>query len=258
MILYPAIDLRGGNCVRLYQGDYGQETVYGTDPVSQALAFVAEGAEWLHVVDLDAALTGEPTNREVIRGICAASPVPVQVGGGVRTVAAAEALFELGVTRVVIGTAALEHPELVVEVAANHQVAVGLDARGGEVATHGWTERSGRTVHDLALQFADAGVAALVVTEISVDGTLAGPDVAGLTELLESTPIPVIASGGVGTLEHLATLARVEAAGRRFEGVIAGRAIYEQAFTVSEGRAAIAAALAIDETLSLDEGLTER
>ncbi len=244
MILYPAIDLRDGNCVRLYQGDYQQETVYGTDPVSQAMAFVNEGAEWLHVVDLDAARTGRPTNREVIRDICAASPVPVQVGGGVRTAAAADALFGLGVARVVIGTAALEHPELVIEVAATHPVAVGLDARGGEVATHGWTERTGRTVEDLAAEFADAGVAALVVTEISVDGTLAGPDVVGLSRLLATTPIPVIASGGVGTLEHLVTLAEVEAGGRRFEGVIAGRAIYEQAFTVSQGRSAIAAALA--------------
>ncbi len=243
MILYPAIDLRNGNCVRLYQGDYDRETVYGSDPVSQALAFVAEGAEWLHVVDLDAALTGEPTNRSVIRDVCAAVPIPVQVGGGVRSVEAAEALFDLGVTRVVIGTAALEHPELVVAVAAEHPVAVGLDARGGEVATHGWTERSGRTVSDLAEQFADVGVAALVVTEISVDGTLAGPDVAGLTALLRSTAIPVIASGGVGVVEHLATLATVEADGRRFDGVIAGRAIYEGAFTVSEGRAAIDAAL---------------
>lgn len=243
MILYPAIDLRDGNCVRLYQGDYDRETIYGTDPVSQAMAFVAEGAEWLHVVDLDAALTGQPTNRAVIAALCEASPVPVQVGGGVRTVEAAEALFDAGVTRVVIGTAALEHPELVSQVAANHPVAVGLDARGGEVATHGWTERSGRSVADLAAQFADVGVAALVVTDIGVDGTLAGPDVDGLSELLAATSIPVIASGGVGTIEHLATLATIRVDGRSFEGVIAGRAIYEGAFDVSTGRAAIAAAL---------------
>ena len=234
MILYPAIDLRGGNCVRLYQGDYGQETVYGTDPVAQAMAFVHEGAQWLHVVDLDAALTGQPTNRSVIAAICEASPVPVQVGGGVRTVDAANALFDVGVRRVVIGTAALENPELVRIVAADHQVAVGLDARGGEVATHGWTARTGRTVADVAADFADAGVAALVVTEISVDGTLGGPDVHGLTELLSSTTIPVIASGGVGHLEHLATLASVQVDGRGFEGVIVGKAIYEGAFDVSQ------------------------
>ncbi len=239
MILYPAIDLRGGNCVRLHQGNYDAETVYGDDPVSQALAFVDQGAEWLHVVDLDAALTGEPTNREVIGAICAASPVPVEVGGGVRSVEAAEALFSLGVTRVVIGTAALENPDLVRTVAATHQVAVGLDARGGEVATHGWTERTGRTVSDLAEEFADAGVAALVVTEISRDGTLEGPDVEGLSELLAATEIPVIASGGVGTLDHLRTLAGITAAGRRFEGAIVGKAIYERAFTVAEALDAI-------------------
>ena len=239
MKLYPAIDLRGGNCVRLYQGDYAQETVYADDPVAQALAFVGAGAEWLHVVDLDAALSGEPTNRPVIADICSASSIPVQVGGGVRTVEAAEALFGVGVSRVVIGTAALENPALVRAVAADHPVAVGLDARGGEVATHGWTEKTGRTVGDLAGEFADAGVAALVVTEISRDGTLEGPDTAGLTELLAATAIPVIASGGVGTLEHLRTLASVESSGRRFDGVIVGKAIYEGAFTVPEGIAAL-------------------
>lgn len=258
MILYPAIDLRDGNCVRLYQGDYDRETIYGTDPVSQALAFVAEGAEWLHVVDLDAALTGEPTNRAVIAALCEASPVPVQVGGGIRSVDAAQALFDVGVTRVVIGTAALEHPELVSEVAATHPVAVGLDAREGEVATHGWTERSGRSVAELAAQFADAGVAALVVTDIGVDGTLAGPDIAGLSELLASTSIPVIASGGVGTLEHLKTLAAINVDGRGFEGVIAGRAIYEQAFDVASGRAAIATVLAEQQSTAADLGSSDR
>lgn len=239
MKLYPAIDLRGGKCVRLYQGDYDKETVYADDPVSQAMRFVSDGAEWLHVVDLDAALTGEPTNRTVIQAICEASPVPVQVGGGVRSVEAANALFEIGVARVVIGTAALEQPELVRTVAGEHPVAVGLDARGGEVATHGWTERTGRTVSDLAKEFADDGVAALVVTEISRDGTLEGPDVAGLTELLGATDIPVIASGGVGNLGHLKTLAGIRSEGRSFEGVIVGKAIYEGAFDVTDGIAAL-------------------
>ena len=234
LYLFPAIDLRGGNCVRVYQGDYGQETVYNPDPVAQALAFVEAGARWLHVVDLDAALTGEPTNRPVIAAICEASPVPVQVGGGVRDEAGALALFDAGVHRVVIGTAALENPGLVRTVAAEHPVAVGLDARGGEVATHGWTERTGRTVTDVAADFADAGVRCLVVTEISRDGTLEGPDVAGLTELLAATDIPVIASGGVGDLDHLRIRASVEASGRRVSGVIVGKAIYEHAIGVAE------------------------
>lgn len=240
MRLYPAIDLRGGNAVRLYQGDYDRETVYGTDPAAQARAFVGEGAEWLHVVDLDAAKSGDPVNRPVIAAICDAVDVPVQVGGGIRSVASAEALFALGVARVVIGSAAVDDPELVRAVAAEHPVAVGLDARGDEVATHGWTQRTGRTVHDLAAEFADAGVAALVVTEISVDGTLAGPDVEGLTRLLAATDIPVIASGGVGTLEHMTTLAAITTHGRHFEGVITGRALYEGAFTVSEALEALA------------------
>ena len=242
MRFYPAIDLRNGKCVRLHQGDYGQETIYGDSPVEQALSFVNAGADWLHMVDLDAALTGEPTNRDAIAAVCAAVSVPVQVGGGVRSVAAAKALFDIGVSRVVIGTAALEHPELVAEIAAKHSVAVGLDARGGEVATHGWTERSGRSVADVAAQFADAGVDALVVTEISRDGTLLGPDVDGLTELLASTSIPLIASGGVGILEHLATLRSVTVDGRSFEGVIVGKALYEGAFSVPEAIATLSGA----------------
>lgn len=249
MKLYPAIDLRDGQCVRLYQGDYDRQTTYGDDPVAQAKAFVAEGASVLHVVDLDAALTGEPTNRPVIGAICKALDVPVQVGGGVRTVEAAEALFELGVDRVVIGTAAIENPDLVAELAGQgRSVVVGLDARGDEVATHGWTTSSGQTVAELADRFADCGVHSLVVTEISRDGTLEGPDVAGLTKLLETTDIPIVASGGVGVLEHLQTLAevsvdvsvRVDAEqqsstkAKTLAGAIVGRALYEGKFSVSE------------------------
>ncbi|MDH3296549.1 MAG: 1-(5-phosphoribosyl)-5-[(5-phosphoribosylamino)methylideneamino]imidazole-4-carboxamide isomerase [Acidimicrobiia bacterium] len=245
MKLYPAIDLRGGNCVRLYQGDYARETVYGHDPLAQASAFVAEGAEVVHVVDLDAALTGEATNRSVIADICAAVPVPVQVGGGVRTMEAADALFQAGVHRVVIGTAALENPQLVVDViGSGGRVAVGLDARGDEVATHGWTERTGRTVVELAAQFANSGVEALVVTEISRDGTLEGPDETGLRLLLAATSLPLVASGGVGSLDHLRTLASIEqrtpAGPARLDGVIVGRALYEKKFTVAEAIEALA------------------
>jgi len=250
MQLYPAIDLRAGNAVRLYQGDYDQETVYGTDPAAQAAAFVAEGAEWLHVVDLDAAKSGDPVNRSVIAKICAAVDVPVQVGGGVRSVDAAKALFDLGVSRVVIGSAAVEQPELVRAVAAEHAVAVGLDAHGEEVATHGWTERTGRTVKDLAAQYADDGVEALVVTEISVDGTLAGPDVEGLTSLLAASSIPIIASGGVGTIEHLLTLASIVVDGRSFAGAITGRALYEGAFTVAGALEALTASTGVTDERS--------
>lgn len=234
MDLYPAIDLRDGRCVRLYQGDYGRETVYGDDPVAQARSFEEAGASWIHVVDLDAARTGVPVNRDVVAAIAAGVSVPVQTGGGVRDEEAAEALFEAGVARVVVGTAALEDPEFVRRLAGRHPVAVGLDARGRDVAVRGWVEGSGADLLELARAFEDAGVAALVVTEISRDGTLEGPDLVGLSEVVAATSIPVIASGGVGTLEDLRALGSLEAEGRRLSGVIAGRAIYEGKFSVTD------------------------
>ena len=238
MDLYPAIDLRDGRCVRLYQGDYGRETVYGDAPVAQARAIEAPRAPGVHVVDLDAARTGVPVNRDAVAAIAAGVSVPVQSGGGVRDLAAAEALFDAGVARVVVGTAALEDPEFVRDLAARHPVAVGLDARGRDVAVRGWVEGSGADLLDLAKAFEDAGVAALVVTEISRDGTLEGPDLAGLSQVMEATSIPVIASGGVGTLEDLRALSELRAGGRSLSGAIAGRAIYEGRFTVREGVAA--------------------
>ena len=173
-------------------------------------------------------------NRPVVAAIAAAVDVPVQTGGGVRSVADAEALVEAGVARVVLGTAALEQPELVRELAPRVPVAVGLDARGGEVAVRGWEEGSGRGVLEVARGFADAGVAALVVTDIGVDGTLAGPDLAGLAEVLSATAVDVVASGGVGSLEDLRALAGLRADGRALAGAIVGRAIYEGAFTVTD------------------------
>ncbi len=240
MELYPAIDLLGGRCVRLYQGDYDRETVYGDDPVAQAQAFEAEGAAWIHVVDLDAARSGDPVNRDVVARIAAGVSVPVQTGGGVRDEAAAEALFDAGVARVVVGTAALEDPDFVRRLAARRPVAVGLDARGRDVAVRGWLAGSGTDLLDLAAAFADAGVAALVVTEISRDGTLEGPDLDGLAQVVAATDIAVIASGGVGTLDDLVALDGVVADGRRLSGAIVGRAIYEGRFTVADGVAACA------------------
>lgn len=240
MDLYPAIDLRDGRCVRLLQGDYDRETVYGDDPVAQALAFEAAGAPWIHVVDLDAARTGEPVNREVVAAIAAAVGVPVQTGGGVRDLDAARALFDAGVARVVVGTAALEDPALVRTLAAEHPVAVGLDARGREVAVRGWLRGSGADLFDLVEAFADAGVAALVVTEIGRDGTLSGPDLDGLAQVLAATDVPVVASGGVGTLDDVAALAGLRAGGRSLAGAIVGRAIYEGAVDVAEAVAVAA------------------
>jgi phosphoribosylformimino-5-aminoimidazole carboxamide ribotide isomerase len=236
MDLYPAIDLLDGRCVRLHQGNYDRSTIYGDDPVAQALAFQAAGAGWIHVVDLDAARTGVPVNRGVIGAIAAAVEVPVQTGGGVRTEAAAELLFEAGVARVVLGTVAASDPDLVRRLARHHRVAVGLDARSGEVMTDGWTSGTGRTVIDMARDYADAGVEAFVVTDVGRDGTLSGPDFAGLTELMGATRVDVIASGGVGTVEDLRDLAAIAVAGRGLAGVIVGKAIYE-------GRIELAAAV---------------
>ena len=234
--LYPAIDLRGGRCVRLYQGDYGRETVYGDEPVTQARAFAAAGAPWLHVVDLDAARTGEPVNRDVVAAIAAAVDVPVQAGGGVRDDAAVDALLDAGVRRVVVGTAALDDPGWVRRLAARlpGRVAVGLDARDRDVAVRGWVEGSGHDLVEVVRSFDDSGVAALVVTEIGRDGTLEGPDLGQLAVVLDATGLDVVASGGVGTLDDLRALAALDVGGRRLAGAIVGRALYEGAFPVSE------------------------
>jgi phosphoribosylformimino-5-aminoimidazole carboxamide ribotide isomerase len=242
--LYPAIDLRAGRCVRLYQGDYGQETVYGDDPVAQARAFAAAGAPWIHVVDLDAARTGDPRNRDVVAAIATAVDVPVQTGGGVRDDSAAGALLDAGVRRVVVGTAALEDPAWVRRLAARHpgRVAVGLDARDREVAEPGWMEGSGRDVVDLAREFDDAGVAALVVTEIGRDGTLEGPALDQLGAVLAATTVDVVASGGVGSLDDVRALAALEVNARRLAGVIVGRALYEGSFAVGDAVEATAGA----------------
>jgi phosphoribosylformimino-5-aminoimidazole carboxamide ribotide isomerase len=240
MDLYPAIDLRGGRCVRLYQGDYGRETVYGDDPVAQAQAFAEAGAPWIHVVDLDAARTGRPENRDVVAAIAASVDVPVQTGGGVRDRSAADTLYDVGVERVVIGTAALESPELVRDLAeAGRRGAVGLDVRGRAVAVRGWEAGSGRDVLAVVDEFADVGVEAVVMTQISQDGTLDGPDLDGLSLLVGHTEIDVIASGGVGTVDHLRDLDALRVGGRALGGVIVGRALYEQRFTLESALAAL-------------------
>ena len=243
MDLYPAIDLRAGRCVRLYQGDYARETAYGVDPVTVARAFATAGARWIHVVDLDAARTGAPENRKVVAAIAqAVSPaVSVQAGGGVRDQAAAEALIAAGVARVALGTAAVENPQLVRDLAGHHPVAVGLDHRGGQAAVHGWTVDSGLSLADLLAGLEDAGVAAVFVTDIDRDSTLAGPDLEGLAEVLETTSVDVIASGGVGSLADLEALATLRAGDRSLSGAIVGKALHEGVFTVEEAVAACAA-----------------
>lgn len=230
MILYPAIDLLGGKVVRLRQGEYDDSTVYGDDPVSVAKSFVDHGATWVHMVDLDAAKSAEPVNRHIISSVAAAldGKALVQVGGGVRTVADARSLANAGVSRVVMGSAAVAQPELVQLVSQSVAVAVGLDHRNGIAATHGWTESSGQSVIDLLPLFPTA--AAFVITDISRDGMLMGPDIDGLAHCAELTPIPVIASGGVGSLAHLEELSNVSA----LHGVIVGKALYEGKFSVAD------------------------
>lgn len=242
MDLYPAIDLRGGQCVRLYQGDFAQETVYGDDPVAQARLFADAGAPWIHVVDLDAARTGEPVNRPVIAAIAAAVGVPIQTGGGVRDDASAAALLDAGVARVVVGTAALDDPAWARSLAARYpgRVALGLDVRGREVAVRGWVEGSGRELAEVAAELDDAGFAALIVTQINVDGAGTGPDLELYAELLERVETEVIASGGVGSADHLRALAAFEQEGSPLAGAIVGKALYDGSLTIDEALAAAA------------------
>ena len=233
--LYPAIDLRDGRVVRLTKGDFAQQTVYGDDPVAVAIGFVEDGATWIHVVDLDAARTGGQANRAVVGRIASAlaGRCRLQTGGGVRTVADVEALAAAGVTRVVMGSAAVRDPGLVAAASAIMPVAVGLDHRDGELAVHGWTEGSGVRLDETLRSFPSA--AAFVITDIARDGMLVGPDVEGLAAAASATEVPVIASGGVASLADLAALAGVAG----LAGVITGKALYEGRFTVAEALAAL-------------------
>jgi phosphoribosylformimino-5-aminoimidazole carboxamide ribotide isomerase len=234
--------VRAGRAVRLTRGEFADETVYADDPVAVARAFAAAGSEWIHVVDLDAARSGEPANLAVVEAITAAVPCRVQTGGGVRSLEAAGELLLAGAARVVVGTAAVEHPTLVDDLCTAHpgQVAVGLDARGRDVATQAWTAPSGQDLVALAHQFEDRGVAALIVTEIGRDGTMTGPDLDQLSAVLDATSLPVIASGGVGHLGDLEALTALRDGGRHLAGVIVGRALYEGRFTLAEALAVAA------------------
>jgi phosphoribosylformimino-5-aminoimidazole carboxamide ribotide isomerase len=228
--LYPAIDLRDGKVVRLTQGDYGQQTTYGDDPVAVAMTFADAGARWIHVVDLDAARSGSPLNRPVVAAIARAvqGRASVQTGGGVRTIGDAQSLADAGVARVVMGSAAVADPSLVADAAKVVPVAVGLDHRNGEVAVHGWTEGSGVQLADALGWFPDA--AAFVITDIARDGMLNGPDLEGLTIAAAATAVPVIASGGVAELSDIRALRAVPG----IAGVITGKALYEGRFTVAQ------------------------
>jgi phosphoribosylformimino-5-aminoimidazole carboxamide ribotide isomerase len=225
MIVYPAIDIRGGRCVRLVEGDFNRETAFDADPVSAAKRWRDAGAEWIHVVDLDGAVAGSSANRDAIGRIAAAVGVPIQVGGGIRTAADARALFELGVQRVIFGTAAIREPELVIELAARwgDRIAIGLDARNGKLAAAGWLEQTDVSAIDVARNLTSSGVRHVIYTDIKRDGTLSGPNLEALAEMIDVAREGVIASGGIGSLADVEAV-RDAGAG----GVIIGRALYDQ------------------------------
>lgn len=238
MILYPAIDLKDGNCVRLLRGDMEAATVFGTDPAAQALAFQQAGARWLHLVDLNGAFAGRPVNAAAVELILAAVSIPVQLGGGIRDMETIGFWLERGVRRVILGTVAVENPALVTEAAQRFpgRIAVGIDARGGRVATRGWAQDTEVTATDLARSFEHAGVAAIIYTDIDRDGAMQGPNVAATAALARAVSIPVIASGGVSRLSDLIEL--------RDSGVIAGaisgRALYDGAIDLAQALQALA------------------
>ncbi|HKO38226.1 MAG TPA: 1-(5-phosphoribosyl)-5-[(5-phosphoribosylamino)methylideneamino]imidazole-4-carboxamide isomerase [Solirubrobacterales bacterium] len=239
MILYPAIDIRGGQAVRLLQGDYERETTYDADPVDAARRWADEGAEFLHVVDLDGAKAGEPKNLEAIRRIAAAVPCPIQVGGGLRDLASVDAVLGGDAARAVIGTAALRDPDFLSQALAEYgdRIVVSVDTRGGKVSLHGWTEVSDLTAVSVVQGLTGLGAQRFLCTAIEVDGTMEGPAIDQLNEIAAATTAQVIASGGVGSLFHLETLAR--GAAPNIEGAIVGKALYERKFTVAEGIAAL-------------------
>ncbi|HEX2556331.1 MAG TPA: 1-(5-phosphoribosyl)-5-[(5-phosphoribosylamino)methylideneamino]imidazole-4-carboxamide isomerase [Microvirga sp.] len=227
MILFPAIDLKEGRCVRLIQGDMDQATVFNDDPAAQAAAFEAQGFEWLHVVDLDGAFAGQPMNAAAVDGILARVRVPVQLGGGIRDMKTVEGWLAKGVARVIIGTAAVRDPDFVREAARRHpgRVAVGIDAKNGLVAVEGWAQTATLTAEELGRRFEDAGVAAIVYTDIARDGILAGLNIPMTLGLARAVSIPVIASGGLGSMADIERLTEPDCA--VLAGAISGRALYD-------------------------------
>jgi phosphoribosylformimino-5-aminoimidazole carboxamide ribotide isomerase len=237
MILFPAIDLKNGECVRLKLGDMDQATIYNTDPAAQARQFEEEGFEYLHVVDLDGAFEGKSVNGTAVEAILAATSNPVQLGGGIRNLDHIAGWLEKGLTRVILGTVAVRNPQLVREACRLFpgQIAVGIDARGGKVAVEGWAEASHLEAAELAARFEDAGVAAIIFTDIDRDGVLSGINWQSTLALARSTNIPVIASGGLASMEDIYRLAQPDCA--RLEGAITGRALYDKRINAAEALA---------------------
>jgi phosphoribosylformimino-5-aminoimidazole carboxamide ribotide isomerase len=237
LILYPAIDIRGGRTVRLAQGDYERETAYDEDPVVAARRWADDGARWLHVVDLDGARSGEPVNLEQVRRIVAAVGVPVQLGGGLRDSKKVEEAISSDAERVVLGTAAIRNPEMAEAIAAAHgdRVVVSVDARAGRVSAEGWTEDSELEATDVIADLTGRGVRRFVFTPVEVDGMMEGPDLDALRQIADATDAEIIYSGGIGTLDDLRAVADLDL--ENVGGVIVGRALYEERFTVAEAQA---------------------
>lgn len=237
IIVFPAIDLKDGQCVRLRQGEFARSTVFNSDAAAQARAFEAAGFDWLHVVDLNGAVAGASVNGPVVRDILSAIRMPVQLGGGIRDLAAIDAWLSAGVARVILGTAAVRSPALVIEATRKFpdRIAIGIDARGGLVAVDGWTEQTGMSALDVARRYEAAGVAAIIYTDIARDGMLQGVNVAETAALARSVSVPVIASGGVSSADDIRSLKR---SGAPIAGVIIGRALYDGRITPSEALAA--------------------
>jgi len=234
MIFFPAIDLKDGQCVRLLRGEMDQATVFNDSPGAQAKAFVDEGCEWIHVVDLNGAFEGKPVNADAVDAILSEAKVPVELGGGIRTMETIKFWLDRGVRRVILGTIALRDPDFVIEACKQFpgQIAVGVDAKNGFVAVEGWAEVSDISALDLAQKFEDAGVAAIIFTDIARDGLMQGPNVESTLELARAISTPVIASGGVSSMEDLKQLQ--EKGGDLLEGVISGRAVYDGAINVRQ------------------------
>lgn len=239
MILFPAIDLKDGQCVRLKLGDMAQATVFNDDPVSQARSFADQGFAWLHLVDLNGAFAGKPVNGPAVEAVLRAVSLPVQLGGGIRTLGHIEAWLEKGIRRVILGTVALRDPALVRESCRLFpgRIAVGIDARGGRVAVEGWAETSDLTAIDLAKRFSDAGVSAIIFTDIDRDGVLTGLNIDSTLELARSVPIPVIASGGLASMDDIQRLLQPDC--QILEGAISGRALYDGRIDVTKALAMI-------------------
>jgi phosphoribosylformimino-5-aminoimidazole carboxamide ribotide isomerase len=237
MIVYPAIDLRGGQCVRLVEGDFGRETVYGDDPVAVARRWAAAGAAWLHVVDLDGARAGQPAQLDLVEAICRAVAIPVQVGGGLRDAAAVRAVLAAGAARAILGTVAVRDPAACGAICRAHpgRIAVGLDARDGGVRTAGWLEGSEARVTEIAPRMAALGAATIIYTDIGRDGTERGPDLTGTVAVARAAGIPVIASGGVGRLDDVRAAAAL--GGEGVDGIIVGRALYTGAVRLEDALA---------------------